>query len=48
MTTHCGKFSNQYTMAIKTVGTRQKITYAPKSMLRFMYYFMSHGGVVFG
>lgn len=46
MTTQCVKFNTQYTVAVKAVGTRQKIIYIPEFMLRLTY-FMRHGGVVF-
>ena len=37
-----------YTIAIETVGNAQKIGHVPKIMSRFMYYFIRHGGVVYG
>ena len=48
MANQCVKFNAQYTAAAKRVGTREKIDYVPKFMLRFTYYFMINGVVVFG
>ena len=37
MAHQCVKFNVQYTTAPKRVGTRQKMDYVPKFMLRFTY-----------